>query len=53
MLERLRRLRSTLWPDPGTTSLSWWLVAIHLALVLLVAGRHHLVREPRAARPGR
>jgi len=38
MLERLRRLWSSLWPDPGRTSLTWWLVAIHLALVLLVAG---------------
>jgi signal transduction histidine kinase/HAMP domain-containing protein len=38
MLERLRRLANTLWPDPARTSLSWWLVAIHLLLVLLVAG---------------
>jgi signal transduction histidine kinase/HAMP domain-containing protein len=38
MFERLNRLRSRLWPDPARTSLTWWLVAIHLALVLLVAG---------------
>jgi signal transduction histidine kinase len=38
MLERLRRLWESLWPDPARTSLSWWLVAIHLCLVLLVAG---------------
>ena len=34
----LARLWSTLWPDPASTSLGWWMVAIHLALVLLVAG---------------
>jgi signal transduction histidine kinase len=34
----LQRLWRTLWPDPASTSLSWWLVAIHLALVLAVAG---------------
>ena len=38
MLERLARLWSTLWPDPARTSLAWWLAAIHVALVLLVAG---------------
>jgi signal transduction histidine kinase/HAMP domain-containing protein len=48
MFERLSQLRSDLWrhaarggrwwPDPAKTSLTWWLVAIHLALVLLVAG---------------
>jgi signal transduction histidine kinase len=38
MFERLRRLRSTLWPDPARTSLTWWLVAIHVTLVGLVAG---------------
>jgi signal transduction histidine kinase/HAMP domain-containing protein len=32
------RLWHALWPDPAATSLKWWLVAIHLALVLLVAG---------------
>ncbi len=26
------------WPDPARTSLSWWLVAIHVAIVLLVGG---------------
>jgi signal transduction histidine kinase/HAMP domain-containing protein len=38
MFERLARLWSSVWPDPTRTSLSWWLAAIHLALVLLVAG---------------
>jgi signal transduction histidine kinase len=38
MLERLRLLWHSLWPDPARTSLTWWLVAIHLSLVLLVAG---------------
>lgn len=35
---RLARLRSTLWPDPASTSLGWWMVAIQLSLVLVVAG---------------
>ncbi|HEV8018660.1 MAG TPA: ATP-binding protein [Steroidobacteraceae bacterium] len=38
MLERLRLLWHSLWPDPARTSLTWWLVAIHMCLVLLVAG---------------
>jgi signal transduction histidine kinase len=38
MLERLKRLWTTLWPDPGKTSLGWWLVAVHVAIVLLVGG---------------
>jgi signal transduction histidine kinase len=38
MRDRLRRLLASLWPDPARTSLSHWLVAIHLLLVLLVAG---------------
>ena len=38
MLERVKSLWSTLWPDPGKTSLGWWLVAIHVAIVLLVGG---------------
>jgi len=38
MLERLRLRAQALWPDPARTSLTWWLAAIHLALVLLVAG---------------
>ena len=37
MLRRLPALLRSLWPDPAHTSLSWWLVAIHLALLLLVA----------------
>ena len=38
MLERLKKLVSTLWPEPGKTSLGWWLVAIQFAIVLLVGG---------------
>ena len=38
MLERIQKLWSALWPDPGKTSLGWWLVAIHVAIVLLVGG---------------
>lgn len=38
MLERLQKLWSALWPEPGKTSLGWWLVAIHVAIVLLVGG---------------
>src|SRR5207248_448188 len=38
MRASLARLRSTLWPDPASTTLGWWLVAIHLLLVLVVAG---------------
>jgi len=38
VFERLTRLRSRLWPDPAGTSLTWWLAAIHLALVVLVGG---------------
>jgi signal transduction histidine kinase len=38
MLERIKRLLSTLWPEPGKTSLGWWLVAVHVAIVLLVGG---------------
>src|SRR6202050_3069391 len=34
-LQRLWRVR---WPGAARASLSWWLVAIHLALVLAVAG---------------
>jgi signal transduction histidine kinase len=38
MLERLNELWSALWPEPGKTSLGWWLVAVHVAIVLLVGG---------------
>jgi signal transduction histidine kinase/HAMP domain-containing protein len=38
MLVRLQSAWRSLWPNPARTSLSWWLVAIHLTLVLLVAG---------------
>jgi signal transduction histidine kinase len=38
MLERVQKLWRTLWPDPAKTSLGWWLVAIHVAIVLLVGG---------------
>ena len=38
MLERFQKLWNTFWPEPGKTSLGWWLVAIHVAIVLLVGG---------------
>ena len=38
MLERFQKLWNTLWPEPGKTSLGWWLVVIHVAIVLLVGG---------------
>ena len=38
MPERVARPWSSLWPDPARTSLGWWLVVIHLGLVLLVGG---------------
>lgn len=38
MLERFQKLWRTLWPAPGKTSLGWWLVAVHVAIVLLVGG---------------
>ena len=38
MLERLKKLVSTVWPEPGNTSLGWWLVVIQFAIVLLVGG---------------
>jgi signal transduction histidine kinase len=38
MLERVQKLWRTVWPGPGKTSLGWWLVAIHVAIVLLVGG---------------
>jgi signal transduction histidine kinase/HAMP domain-containing protein len=34
----LQHLWSSLWPDPARTSLTWWLVAINLTLVLLMGG---------------
>ncbi len=37
MLERLTRLWNS-WPDPARTSLVWWLIAIHVMIVLLVGG---------------
>lgn len=33
----LQRRLSALWPDPTHTSLGWWMVAVHVVLVLLVA----------------
>jgi len=36
MLAFLRRQLNTLWPDPADTSLGWWMVAVHVLLVLLV-----------------
>ena len=38
MLERIRALWQKLWPEPGKTSLGWWLVAVHVAIVLVVGG---------------
>lgn len=38
MLERIRELWARLHPDPAKTSLAWWMVAIHVAIVLLVGG---------------
>jgi len=38
MREWLLRFWSYLWPDPTRTSLSWWLAALSLTLVLLVGG---------------
>ena len=36
MLAFLRRRLTALWPDPANTSLGWWMVAVHVLLVLLV-----------------
>jgi len=36
MLASLRRRLTLLWPDPDNTSLGWWMVAVHVLLVLLV-----------------
>lgn len=36
MLALLRRRLTALWPDPADTSLGWWMVAVHVLLVLLV-----------------
>ena len=38
MLERIREIWARLRPDPAKTSLGWWMVAIHVAIVLLVGG---------------
>ena len=38
MLERIRELWARLRPDPAKTSLGWWMVAIHVAIVPLVGG---------------
>src|SRR6201994_873053 len=38
MLERIREMWTKLRPDPAKTSLGWWMVAIHVAIVLLVGG---------------
>jgi signal transduction histidine kinase len=32
----LRQRLTVLWPDPANTSLGWWMVAVHVLLVLLV-----------------
>ncbi|HEV2441632.1 MAG TPA: ATP-binding protein [Steroidobacteraceae bacterium] len=36
MLAFLRRRLTVLWPDPANTSLGWWMVAVHVLLVLVV-----------------
>jgi signal transduction histidine kinase len=38
MLERIREIWARLRPDPAKTSLGWWMVAIHVAIVLVVGG---------------
>ena len=38
MLAQLVRRLNSWWPDPARTSLGWWLIAIHVMLVLLVGG---------------
>jgi hypothetical protein len=38
MLERIREIWARFRPDPAKTSLGWWMVAIHVAIVLLVGG---------------
>jgi signal transduction histidine kinase len=38
VLERIREIWAKLRPDPAKTSLGWWMVAIHVAIVLLVGG---------------
>lgn len=36
--ERIRHFLTAFRPDPEKTSLGWWMVAIHVAIVLLVGG---------------
>jgi signal transduction histidine kinase len=36
MIAFFRHRLSLLWPDPANTSLGWWMVAVHVVLVLLV-----------------
>jgi len=36
MLASLQRRLTALWPDPANTSLGWWMVVVHVLLVLLV-----------------
>jgi signal transduction histidine kinase len=38
VLERIREIWARLRPDPAKTSLGWWMVAIHVAIVLVVGG---------------
>jgi signal transduction histidine kinase len=38
VLARLARVLNAWWPDPARTSLGWWLIAIHVVLVLVVGG---------------
>ncbi|HKT72470.1 MAG TPA: ATP-binding protein [Steroidobacteraceae bacterium] len=37
-MERVKRLWRKLRPDPANTSLGWWMVAIHVAIVLVIGG---------------
>jgi signal transduction histidine kinase len=37
-LKRIRTLWRRLRPDPANTSLGWWLVTVHVAIVLVVGG---------------
>ena len=36
--DRISALRRRLWPGPGKTTLGWWLVAVHVGIVLIVGG---------------
>jgi PAS domain-containing protein len=38
MLARLARMLNAWWPHPARTGLGWWLIAIHVGVVLLLGG---------------